>query len=513
MASVLALTRITKRFPGVVANDGIDFELAEGEIHALLGENGAGKTTLVDIIYGLLRPDEGEIRVRGQLCRFHSPLDAISCGIGMVHQHFMLVPTLTVTMNIILGQEPTRGPFLAPDEARQRIAQVSHEYGIDVDPSCEVSQLSVGEQQRVEILRLLYRGADILILDEPTAVITPPEAEALFCTLASMRRLGKSVIFITHKLKEVMTLSDRVTVLRRGKVVGTVATPETDERQLAQMMVGRDVVLSVARSAKDQPEGPIVAEVRGLQIHGDRGNLAVKGVDLALHANEIVGVAGVDGNGQPELAEALAGLRHPAAGQITIRNADVTRGSPLVLAGYGVHYVPADRNARGAVPSLSVADNAILKNHRGRPYSHWGILSHPAIREFAQRLVTDNDVRCPSVDIPAGTLSGGNLQKLILGRETVQRPDILIAEHPTRGLDVSATEYVRRQLLSLAQAGTAVLLISADLEEVLALSDRVLVMHDGRFAYQAARAQVDMEKLGLAMAGLSQGGEAECVEL
>jgi general nucleoside transport system ATP-binding protein len=513
MASVLTLSGITKRFPGVVANDGIDFELAEGEIHALLGENGAGKTTLMDIIYGLLRPDEGEIRVRGEICHFHAPLDAISRGIGMVHQHFMLVPTLTVAMNIMLGQEPTRGPFLAPEEAVRRIAQVSHEYGIDVHPSHEVSQLSVGEQQRVEILRLLYRGADILILDEPTAVITPPEAEALFCTLASMRRLGKSVIFITHKLKEVMALSDRVTVLRRGRVVDTVNTRETNERQLAQMMVGRDVVLSVTRASEGQPSGPVLAELRDLQVQGDRGNMAVKGIDLALHANEILGVAGVDGNGQSELAEALAGLRHPAAGQILIRSSDVSRRDPLWLAGCGVHYIPADRNSRGAVPSLSVANNAVLKNHRDRPFSRWGILNHTAIRGFAQQLVADNDVRCPSVDIPAGTLSGGNLQKLILGRETAQRPDILIAEHPTRGLDVSATEDVRRQLLGLANAGTAVLLISADLEELLALSDRIVVMHDGRLTYQAARAQVDMDQLGLAMAGLSQGGGAECTEL
>lgn len=512
MASVLQLSGITKRFPGVVANSGIDFDLAEGEIHALLGENGAGKSTLMGIIYGLVRPDEGEIRVRGALCHFHSPADAISRGIGMVHQHFMLVPTLTVAMNIMLGQEPTRGPFLAPEVARRRIAEVSAEYGIDVHPEREVAQLSVGEQQRVEILRLLYRGADILILDEPTAVITPPEAEALFCTLASMRRLGKSIIFITHKLKEVMAHSDRVTVLRRGKVVGSVATCETDERQLAQMMVGRDVVLSVARSKEGEADGPVMAQLRGIQVYGDRGNLAVKGVDLALHAGEIVGLAGVDGNGQSELAEALAGLRRPSAGQFLIRGADATHYDPLRIAGCGLHYVPADRNARGAVPSLSVAENAVLKNHRTPPMSRRGILRHPAIRQFAQHLVEGNDVRCQSIDAPAATLSGGNLQKLILGRETAQRPDILIAEHPTRGLDVSATEYVRRELLRLADAGTTVLLISADLEELLAMSSRVVVIHDGRLAYEAPREQVDMDRLGLAMAGLSQGGGVECAE-
>jgi len=513
MTPVMQLSGITKRFPGVIANDGIDFDLAEGEIHALLGENGAGKTTLMDIIYGLLRPDEGEIRVRGQLCHLRSPLDALARGIGMVHQHFMLVSTLTVAENIMLGQELTRGPFLAPREASRRIAQVSSQYGIDVHPSYEVSQLSVGEQQRVEILRLLYRGAEILILDEPTAVITPPEAESLFCTLASMRRLGKSVIFISHKLKEVMAISDRVTVLRRGKVVGTVRTGETDERQLAQMMVGRDVVLSVARSGEGQPPGAVVAELRGLQVQGDRGNLAVKGVDLALRAGEIVGVAGVDGNGQPELAESLAGLRRPCGGQMLIRGEDATKRDALQLAGCGLRYVPADRTARGAVPSLSVADNAVLKSHRERPYSRYGILNHPAIRRFAQQLVEDYDVRCPSVEAPAASLSGGNLQKLILGRETASRADILIVEHPTRGLDVSATEYVRRLLLSQADAGTAVLLISADLEEVLALSDRVAVMHDGRFVYEAPRESVDLGTLGLAMAGLEQARGRDCTEL
>jgi len=513
MAPVLQLIGITKRFPGVVANEGIDFDLEQGEIHALLGENGAGKTTLMDILFGLLRPDEGEIRLRDRACHIRSPQDALALGIGMVHQHFMLVPTLTVAENIMLGQELTRGPFLAPAEASRRIARVSAEYGIEVQPSYQVAQLSVGEQQRVEILKVLYRGAEILILDEPTAVITPPEAEALLCTLASMRRLGKSVIFISHKLKEVMAISDRVTVLRRGKVVGTVRTAETGEHQLAEMMVGRDVVLTVARTGERQAPGPVLAELRGLQVHGDRGNLAVKGVDLALRAGEIVGMAGVDGNGQPELAEALAGLRHPSAGQLLIRSEDVSQHDPQQLAGCGVHYVPADRNARGAVPSLSVAANAVLKNHRTPPYSRWGILNHAAIHGFAQQLVESYDVRCPSVEVRAGSLSGGNLQKLILGRETTCRPDILIVEHPTRGLDVSATEYVRKLLLSQADAGTAVLLISADLEELLALGDRIVVMYDGRLVYAAQRDAFDLGRLGLAMAGLSQPGGAGCTEL
>jgi simple sugar transport system ATP-binding protein len=500
MAPVLELQGITKRFPGVVANDGTDFDLHEGEVHALLGENGAGKTTLMKVVYGLLRADAGEIRIRGKPVQIRSPLDALAHGLGMVHQHFMLVPTMTVTENIMLGQERTRGPLLSYTRAENQIRELSAEYGLAIPPRRPVSELSVGEQQRVEILKVLYRGAEILILDEPTAVLTPPEAEALFQTLESMVQRGKSVIFISHKLKEVMRISDRVTVLRHGKVQGTLDSAETSEKELARMMVGRDVVFTVSRRRKEA--GELVASLEKVCVLSDQGQVVLEDVDLQLSAGEIVGVAGVDGNGQAELAQVLTGLRPIASGKVFIRGEDMTVATVRQRIEAGLMYVPADRNSLGAALALSLVANAALKNHRKSPYSQHGILQHRTIRAFAKQLIEEYDIRCPSVDVPAGTLSGGNLQKLILARETISRPSLLVVEHPTRGLDVGATEYVRKLLIDQSNAGTAILLISADLDEVLALNDRVVVMYEGAIVYGCINEAIDRERIGMAMAGL-----------
>jgi general nucleoside transport system ATP-binding protein len=501
---VLEATGISKRFSSVLANDGIDFRLAGGEIHAILGENGAGKTTLMSILYGLLQPDCGTLRVRGEPCHFRSPLDALRHGIGMVHQHFMLIPTMTVAENIMLGREITRGPFISLRRASRRIREVAEQYGMDVHPDARVSQLSVGEQQRVEILKALYRGAEILILDEPTAALTPPETAVLFESLSAMRRSGKSVVFISHKLREVMSLSDRVTVLREGRVLGTRRTGETTEPELARMMIGREAELTGPGEAHHPGAAPLLS-VSGLRVPADRAGLGVKAVSFELAAGEILGIAGVDGNGQPELAEALAGLRRPAAGRILVDGRDVTSDDPRRRAARGVAYVPADRNVRGAVPGLSVAANAVLTSHRARPYSRWGILNHAAIHEHARQILRENEVKCPSPSARTGSLSGGNLQKLVLGRELARAPRLLVVEHPTRGLDMAATGYVRALLLKRAAAGAAVVLISADLDEILAVSDRVLVMYEGTTTYAAPRPAVDMNALGLAMAGRDSG--------
>jgi general nucleoside transport system ATP-binding protein len=504
MTIILKMEGITKRFPGVIASDDVDFELHEGEIHALLGENGAGKTTLMNVLYGLYAQDSGEIFVRGKSKRIRSPHHAIEAGIGMVHQHFKLVPNLTVTENIVLGQEIVNGPFLNQKKARQRIVELTNEFGIDVNPDRRIDELSVGERQRVEILKILYRGADILILDEPTAVLTPPEVEPLMNTLKSMVKSGKSIIFISHKLKEVKALTDRTTVLRRGKLIGTVNTADSTEAQLAEMMVGRNVVLRVFREKQADGDGKIVASLRHVHVTGSHGQMAVKNLDLDLPAGQIVCIAGVDGNGQSELAEALAGIRRVEEGHITLDGEDITRTNVKERLEAGLWYVPADRNHRGAATSLPLNMNAVLKHHRWEPYSKYGVLSNEAISELTNRLITEYDVRCASVSVKAGTLSGGNLQKLIVARETISKPKILLAEQPTRGLDVSAIEFVRKLLLKQREEGAAVLLISADLDEVLALADRIVVMYEGRIVYQCDREDVDMDRLGLAMAGLQQ---------
>lgn len=504
MTNVLELIDITKRFPGVVANQNVNFSLREGETHALLGENGAGKTTLMNVVYGLYEPDEGDIIVRGNKMRIRSPNDAIHAGIGMVHQHFKLVPTLTVTENITLGSEISIGPFLKNKDAVKKIEEISRDFGIDVSPYKKVSELSVGEMQRVEILKVLYRGANILILDEPTAVLTPPEVEPLFKTLRAMVEKGKSIIFISHKLKEVLSLADRVTVLRRGKLVDTVEIAQSSEKQLAQMMVGRDVVLPESRIERTGEEKQVVASLKHFHVLGSQGKMVVKNIDLDVHAGEILCIAGVDGNGQSELAEAVAGILPVKEGHLFLEGKDITHASVADRYRSGVHYIPADRNSRGSATDLSLIQNSILKNHRWEPFSKNGILSIKPIEDLAKKLVEDYDVRYASLSDPVSTLSGGNLQKLIVGRETYLHPKFLIAEQPTRGLDVSAIEFVRRLLLKERNENAAILLFSADLDEVLALADRIAVMYEGRIVYHCNREEVCMESLGLAMAGLTQ---------
>ena len=501
MSNILEMQNITKRFPGVLANDKANFQLKRGEIHVLLGENGAGKTTLMNILYGLLQPDEGEIRINGEAVKIHSPLDALAHGVGMVHQHFMLVPNMTVAQNVAIGKEPRKGPFLDLEQVSSRIRELSQEFGLDLDPDRYIWQLSAGEQQRVEIFKVLYRGADILILDESTSVLSPPEIEALFKILRSFVKAGKSIILITHKLNEVLSISDRVTVMRRGQVQGTVQTDQIDKKQLANMLVGHDVVLPVAR--QQAVRETVVASLRGVQVQGDYSKPAVSGFDLDIHAGEIVGIAGVDGNGQSELVEAIVGLRKISSGTLTIGGQDLTSSPAWKRIDAGLRYVPADRKRRGVVPDLSIADNSAIKNYRMAPYSKRGVLQPEAIRQFAARLVEEYDIRCESINTQVGTLSGGNMQKLLLAREASENSALLVVEHPTQGLDIGAIEFVRKALLDKRDEGTAILLVSADLDEVLELSDRVVVMYEGAAVQERRHDEIDREEIGLAMAGLS----------
>ncbi len=507
MPPILELVHITKRFPGVVANNDISLELHPGEILALLGENGAGKTTLMNILYGLLRPDEGEIRIQGKVCKIESPNDSLRLGIGMVHQHFMLVPTLSVLENIVLGREPRRGPFLAGAAALEQIMRLADEFELPISPHDKVWQLSVGEQQRVEILKMVYRGAQILVLDEPTTSLTPQETNALFNILRAMTKRGHSVIFISHKLDEVRAISHRIAVLRQGRVAGTMLTAEAGEQELAYLMVGRDVVKRVYANTTIAPQSDASAQplitVRNLSVLGRHGGKAIDGLNLQLAAGEIVGVAGVDGNGQTELVEALAGLRPTANGEIIIdgHHCD-SQADPRRQMKLGVAYIPAERKTRGAIPDLTIAANAILKNHNDRPIAARGIMNQRRIREYTQQLVADYDVRCTSIQSPAGVLSGGNLQKLILAREVSAQPKLLIAEQPTRGLDIGAVEIVQQRIMQQRDRGTAVLYLSTDLDEILAISDRIIVLYRGKIVYECPNSQqVSRERIGLAMAG------------
>ncbi len=493
---------IVKRFPGVLANDHVDFELVPGEVHALLGENGAGKTTLMNILFGIYTPDEGRIYVRGEEVWIGSPRDAIRLGIGMVHQHFLLVDRHTVAENVALGFAESQ---LSPlREVRRRISEFSERYGLKVDPDAYVWQLSAGEQQRVEIIKALYAGADILILDEPTSVLTPQETRELFEVLRRMRDEGKGVIFITHKLEEVMAVADRVTVLRRGKVIGTVPASETDERSLARMMVGREVLFRLEKG--EVQVGPPALEVRDLWVVGDRGLDAVRGVTMTVRRGEIYGIAGVAGNGQRELIEAIAGLRKVKSGSIHISGVDVTNKSPKVIHGMGVAHVPEERLRHGIVPNLSVAENLVLKDYDREPFSRGVLLNYEAIERNAEDLVERFEIVTPSIRTPAKLLSGGNIQRLICAREFSREPKVILAAHPTYGLDVGATESIRRLLLEERSRGAAVLLVSEDLEEVLNLSDRVGVMYGGEIVGEFRPGEVDMEEVGLMMAGVRRGG-------
>ena len=491
---------IVKRFPGVVANDGVEFEARAGEVHALLGENGAGKSTLSNILTGLYRPDEGTVELNGAAVHFDSPRDALSRGIGMVHQHFRLVSSFTVTENIILG-EKDQGVFLDTASASARIAELAERYGIAVDPLAKVWQLSVGEQQRVEILKALYLGAKVLILDEPTAVLTPQEADALFAVLRSMVAEGRTVIFISHKLDEVMAVSDRVTVLRGGKTVDTINTSETSARDLARLMVGRDVVFERVQRTAPADKSTVVLHVDTVSAQDDRGGTALHDVSLTVGRGEIVGVAGVAGNGQRELAEVIGGMRATTKGSVNVNGSQVPTGRVRNSITAGVAHVPEDRLHTGLVADHSVQDNLILKSYHTSPISRLTVLARKVIRANAEDLVERYDVKTPSTDTPVRLLSGGNVQKVLLAREFTTDPRVMVVSSPTRGLDVGAIENVRARLAEAADKGVGVLLISEDLEEIFALADRILVMYEGRIVGDMPTEKATRESLGLLMGG------------
>ncbi|MDH3599132.1 MAG: ABC transporter ATP-binding protein [Candidatus Tectomicrobia bacterium] len=499
----LVMRGITKRFPGVVANDEVDLQVAKGEIHALLGENGAGKTTLMNILYGLYRPDAGEIAVGGQGVRLNRPSDAMARGIGMVHQHFMLVPVMTVTENIILGQETTRcGPFLARKQAAQHIRELSRQYHLDVDPQAVVQDLSVGMRQRVEILKALYRRADILILDEPTAVLTPAETLEVFRTLTALAQQGTAIIFITHKLKDVLQIAHRITVMRGGRVVGAMTPVGTTEAQLASLMVGGQAPQPVVSTPRQHASTEVVLRVQNLRASDDRGAVAVDGVSLAVHAGEVLGIAGVQGNGQTELVEVLTGLRPAMTGAVAIDGVEVTRATPRRMASQGVAHIPEDRHKYGIVDRYSVADNLVLNTYRDKPFARGIVRRTAAVIAHARQLMERFDIRAPSPFTSAGSLSGGNQQKMVVAREFARPIRLLIAAQPTRGLDVGAMTFLHQQLLEKRDQGCAVLLISTELDEIMALSDHIAVMYRGRILATLPAPEATRESLGQLMAGV-----------
>jgi simple sugar transport system ATP-binding protein len=503
METILELKGITKRFPGVLANDHIDLTLKKGQIHALLGENGAGKSTLMNILYGLYQPDEGEIFYNGEKLEVYSPIDSIKAGIGMVHQHFMLVPVFTVTENVMLGDEELRGGiFLDRDSASQRIRELSEQYNLEVDPDMEIRDLPVGIQQRVEIIKLLYREADVLILDEPTAVLTPQEVDGLFRVMRNLIDMGKSIIFITHKLKEVLTIADHFTVLRRGKVVGSTTPATFDEKDLASMMVGREVLLDVIRTPAEAKE--VVLNVENLTIVDDRNQLAVDDVSLEVRAGEILGLAGVQGNGQTELVEALTGLRSVMDGSIQINGQAAANLPPRKITEMGISHVPEDRQADGLVLDYPLTDNLALQTYYRPPFSIRGVLQEEEMLESAERLIENFDIRTPDAQTKAGSLSGGNQQKVIVAREFDRESKLVIASQPTRGLDVGSIEYIHKRLVEKRDAGAAVLLASTELDEILQLSDRIAVMYRGKIIDVLSGDEATKEQLGLLMAGITQ---------
>jgi simple sugar transport system ATP-binding protein len=507
MPPVLELKGITKRFPGVLANDHIDLLLEEGHVLSLLGENGAGKSTLMNILYGLYDQDEGDIYIRGEKVVINAPNDAIRQGIGMVHQHFMLVPVLTVTENVMLGMESMkRAGFLDRETAANRIREISDRYGLEVDPDAVIEDLPVGIQQRVEIIKLLHRNADILILDEPTAVLTPQEVDGLFEVIRSLVAQGKSVVFISHKLKEALVISDRIVVLRRGRVVGATTPDESDERDLATMMVGRDVILSVPKTPRE-PED-VVLSVQGLYVRGDQGKMAVNGISFEIRGGEILGVAGVQGNGQTELVEALTGLRSVENGLIMIAGRDMANATPRTITEVGTAHIPEDRHRDGLVLEYPVADNLILNTYYLPPQARGLVMQEMAIADRAERLVAEYDVRTPGISTQVGSLSGGNQQKVIVARELSRSVRLLIASQPTRGLDVGSIEYIHSQLIRKRDEGAAVFVVSAELDEVMSLSDRIIVMFDGKIIGTVPADGATKEELGLLMAGVASATTA-----
>ena len=509
VAPALEMRGITKRYPAVVANDNVNLSIRPGEIHALLGENGAGKSTLMNILYGLARPDEGEILLDGVPVGIADPADAIARGISMVHQHFMLVPVLTVAENILLGEETMAGPvFLDRREAHRRIVELGRRFGFEIDPEARVGSLSVGWQQRVEILKALYRDARILVLDEPTAVLTPQETEEIFGVLKRLAAEGRSIIFISHKLYEVLAIADRITVMRRGRVVGSRLPAETNEDDLAELMVGREVELTVSRG--ESHPGEELLRVEDLRVRDDRGNEAVRGISLAIRAGEILGIAGVAGNGQDELVQALIGLRRPTSGHVSLGGQNVTGHSPRAMNEAGVAYVPADRHRFGLVLPFSVADNLALTRYHRPPYAHGLLRDDHAIEAGAIKAVAEFDIRTPSPLARVATLSGGNQQKVVIAREFGAEPRLLILDQPTRGLDVGSIEFIHRQAIAKRDAGAAILLVSAELDEVLELSDRIAVIYRGQLVGEHDGPTADKNEIGLLMAtgGLNRDSAA-----
>lgn len=502
----LKMQGIVKQFPGVLAVNHVDFDVRSGEVHALLGENGAGKSTLMKLLYGLYQPDQGQILLDDIEAKIRSPHDAIQRGIGMIHQHFMLVPSLTVAENIALGMKSSRGLRLDLDIVSRRVNELSEQYNLKVAPNIPIWQLAVGEQQRVEILRALYKGAALMILDEPTAVLTPQEVDDLFIILKKLAADGQALIFISHKLHEVLAISQRITVLRDGQRVDTIPTHTANKLKLAEMMVGRAVVLEYQRS-------PIVKNTERLKLtdvtaRSDRGDEGLKRVSLTLYGGEIVGVAGVSGNGQHELAQIIAGLRPITAGKIEVAGNEVTGKSPAALNALGISYIPEERMVDGVIKDFTVAENLVLQDHGRTPFKRAGIfLNFGIIAKACKDAIQAYEIKTPSPDTPIKNLSGGNIQKLILARELSRKPKVLIAAQPTRGVDIGATEYIHHRLLEERSKGTAILLISEDLDEILALSDRIIVMYEGRIVGEVPREQVDIQQLGAMMAGatLSSG--------
>ncbi len=497
---VLEVRGISKRFPGVLANDNINLTLRKGEVLGLLGENGAGKSTLMNMIYGLYKPDEGEILVNGQAADIAGPKDAIELGIGMVHQHFQLVDVLSVTENVMLGNESVSGPFLRRDRARREILALSGEYGLDVNPDALIADLPVGIQQRVEIIKALYRHADILILDEPTAVLTPQETRGLFKIMHTLLEKGVSIIFISHKLKEVLEICDDVVVLRRGKVAGSADPKASTEGSLASLMVGRDVILEVEKAAA--APGDEILNIVNLQVHDDRGLPAVEGVNLGLQRGEILGIAGVQGNGQTELVEALTGMRSVDDGRFYIKGQDMTGASPRRVTEQGVGHVPEDRQRDGMVAGFTVMHNLVLCTYYRDDFSNTIVVDDRAIADNARQLVEEYDVRPPIINNPVGGLSGGNQQKVIVAREFSRGVDLLIASQPTRGLDVGSIEFIHKQIIRMRDEGAGILLVSSELDEVLSLSDRVAVMFEGQIIDILPIEEADKDTVGLRMAGV-----------
>lgn len=495
---VVELRNITKRFPGVLANDGVNLQVRAGEIHALLGENGAGKSTLMKVLYGMYRPTEGEIFINGERVELRSPADALAQGIGMIHQHFQLVPGFTVAENVALGLKSSRGPLTDLDVVSKRMRDLAGQYGLRVEPNALVWQLAVGQQQRVEIIKALYRDASLLILDEPTAVLTPQEVNELFDILRRLRDAGNGLIFITHKLDQVMEVSDHVTVLRDGRVAGRVETKQTNQKELAHMMVGREVVTHWNKQEATTPDA--VLQVQDLAVDNDKGLAAVNQASFDVCAGEILGIAGVSGNGQRELTEAIAGMRRVRGGAIRLENRDVTNHTPAQMIAAGVAFIPEERMVMGVIREFSVAENAILETYAQPPLAKRGFFDFTQINTHCTKLVREYDVKTPSLDTPVKSLSGGNIQKLIMARELDRNPRLLIAAQPTRGVDIGATEYIHKRLIQQRANGTAILLISEDLEEVRALSDRVAVMYEGRIV-AIVPPDTSVQELGLMMAG------------